>query len=38
VRGDWVRPGIAAYGSAPDFPQHDAVHWGLRPAMTLRSR
>ena len=38
VRGDWVRPGIAAYGSAPDFPQHDAAHWGLRPAMTLATR
>ncbi len=35
VRGDWVRPGIAAYGSSPDFPRHDAAHWGLRPAMTL---
>ena len=35
VRGDWVRPGIAAYGSAPDFPAHDAAHWGLAPAMTL---
>jgi alanine racemase len=38
VAGDWVRPGIAVYGSAPDFPAHDIAHWGLRPAMTLRSR
>lgn len=38
VRGDWVRPGIAAYGSSPDFPQHDAAHWGLRPTMTLESK
>ncbi|MBK8664356.1 MAG: alanine racemase [Burkholderiales bacterium] len=38
VRGDWVRPGIAAYGSAPDSPEHDAAHWGLRPAMTLAAR
>jgi alanine racemase len=38
VRGDWVRPGIAVYGSAPDFPDHDAAHWGLLPAMTLASR
>ncbi len=38
VRGDWVRPGIAAYGSAPDFPEHDAAHWDLRPAMTLAAR
>ncbi len=35
---DWIRPGIATYGSAPDFPRHDAVHWGLRPAMTLAAR
>jgi alanine racemase len=38
VRADWVRPGIAVYGSAPDFPDHDAAHWGLQPAMTLASR
>ncbi|MEP6969279.1 MAG: alanine racemase [Betaproteobacteria bacterium] len=35
---DWIRPGIATYGSAPDFPEHDAAHWGLRPTMTLSSR
>ena len=35
---DWIRPGIATYGSAPDFPQHDVAHWGLRPAMTLAAR
>jgi len=35
---DWVRPGIMVYGSSPDVPAHDAAHWGLRPAMTLRSR
>ena len=38
VAGDWVRPGILLYGSAPDHPQHDIAHWGLRPAMTLRSQ
>lgn len=38
VRGDWVRPGVAAYGASPDFPQHDAAHWGLQPTMTLSSR
>ena len=38
VRGDWVRPGIAAYGASPDYPQHDAAHWGLRPTMTLESK
>ncbi|HZY17346.1 MAG TPA: alanine racemase [Ramlibacter sp.] len=38
VRADWVRPGIAVYGSAPDVPEHDAAHWQLQPAMTLASR
>ena len=38
VRADWIRPGIAVYGSSPDFPEHDSVHWDLRPAMTLASR
>jgi alanine racemase len=36
VLGDWVRPGIALYGSAPDHPLHSAAHWGLLPAMSLR--
>jgi alanine racemase len=38
VRGDWIRPGIAVYGSAPDYPEHDIAHWGLQPTMTLASR
>jgi alanine racemase len=38
VRGDWVRPGIMLYGSSPDHPAHDAAHWELQPAMTLRSQ
>ena len=38
MRSDWVRAGIVSYGSAPDHPEHDAAHWGLRPAMTLRTR
>jgi alanine racemase len=38
LRSDWVRAGILVYGSAPDFPTHDITHWGLQPAMTLRSR
>ena len=38
VRGDWVRPGIAVYGGAPDHPGFDAAHWELLPAMTLASR
>ncbi len=37
VAADWVRPGIAIYGSAPDYPEHSAVHWGLKGAMTLAS-
>jgi alanine racemase len=37
-RSDWVRPGIVLYGSAPDFPEHDAAHWGLQPTMTLASK
>ena len=37
VQADWVRAGIMNYGSAPDFPVHDAAHWGLLPAMSLRS-
>jgi len=36
--GDWVRAGIMIYGGVPDFPEHDAAHWGLAPAMTLRSK
>ena len=38
VRSDWIRAGILSYGSAPDYPAHDIAHWGLQPAMTLRSR
>ncbi|MDO8279636.1 MAG: alanine racemase [Burkholderiaceae bacterium] len=38
VRADWVRPGIAIYGSAPDYPEHEAAHWDLRPTMSLNSR
>ena len=38
TRADWVRPGIALYGAAPDFPEHDAEHWQLQPAMTVASR
>jgi alanine racemase len=38
IKSDWVRAGIMSYGSAPDFPTHDIRHWGLQPAMTLRSR
>jgi alanine racemase len=35
---DWVRPGIAMYGSAPDYPSHSASSWKLEPAMTLAAK
>jgi alanine racemase len=38
TRADWVRPGILLYGSAPDFPEHDAEHWQLQPGMTLSTQ
>jgi len=38
VAADWVRPGIMVYGSAPDYPAHDASLWELQPAMTLRAK
>jgi alanine racemase len=38
IASDWVRPGIAIYGSAPDFPEHSAVDWGLQPTMTLAAK
>ena len=38
ARSDWIRPGIATYGSSPDYPQHSAQNWGLQPSMTLSSK
>ncbi len=38
VVSDWVRPGIAVYGSAPDYPAHSAADWGLQATMTLASK
>ncbi len=38
IASDWVRVGIAQYGSAPDFPEHSAADWQLQPAMTLASK
>jgi alanine racemase len=38
VSADWVRPGIALYGAAPDFPQHSITDWNLQPTMSLRSQ
>ena len=37
VRADWIRPGIALYGSSPDFPLHSAQDWGLKPVMSLNA-
>ncbi|MBK6296452.1 MAG: alanine racemase [Rhodoferax sp.] len=38
VTADWVRAGIALYGSAPDFPANSAAQWGLQPTMSLRAK
>ena len=38
LSADWVRAGIALYGSAPDCPQGSAQSWGLLPGMTLKSQ
>ncbi|MEY4346120.1 MAG: hypothetical protein RL032_1952 [Pseudomonadota bacterium] len=38
IASDWVRPGIAVYGSAPDFPEHSSAHWGLQPTMTFAAK
>jgi len=38
LRSDWVRAGIMLYGGVPDYPAHDAQHWDLQAAMTLRAR
>ena len=35
---DWVRPGIALYGSAPDYPLLTDLGWQLEPTMSLRAR
>jgi alanine racemase len=37
LTADWVRPGIAVYGGAPDHPHATSGRWGLQPAMTLAS-
>jgi alanine racemase len=38
IRGDWIRPGIMVYGSAPDYPEHSTVDWDLQPTMSLRAQ
>jgi alanine racemase len=35
---DWIRPGIAVYGSSPDFPEHHIADWDLQPTMTLAAK
>ena len=35
---DWIRPGIAMYGSSPDHPAHSAADWGLLPTITLAAK
>jgi alanine racemase len=37
ARADWVRPGLLLYGASP-FLGTTGADYGLRPAMTLRSR
>ena len=37
-RSDWVRPGIAIYGSAADYPLHSAADWGLQPTLSLSAK
>ncbi len=37
VKADWIRPGIALYGSSPDFPVHSAADWALQSAMSLHA-
>jgi alanine racemase len=38
LASDWVRAGIALYGSAPDHPQRSSADWGLQPTLTLSSQ
>lgn len=37
IPSDFVRAGIALYGSSPDYPTHTAADWELEPTMSLRS-
>jgi alanine racemase len=38
LAADWVREGIALYGSAPDHPENSSASWGLQPAMSLSTK
>jgi alanine racemase len=38
AKADWIRPGIALYGSSPDFPERNCSDWDLQPAMSLHAK
>ena len=38
IAQDWVRIGIALYGGSVNHPTQLAQDWGLKPAMSLRSK
>ncbi|MEO8249540.1 MAG: alanine racemase [Burkholderiales bacterium] len=38
IAADWIRAGIALYGSSPDHPEHRPADWELQPAMTLATK
>ena len=38
LAADWVREGIALYGSAPDYPEHTAADWNLQPTLSLTTQ
>jgi alanine racemase len=38
LAADWVREGIALYGSAPDYPESTAAGWDLRPTLSLTTQ
>ena len=38
LKNDWVRAGIALYGSSPDYPAHTSAAKGLQPSMTLSTK
>jgi alanine racemase len=38
VKADWIRPGIALYGSSPDYPEHSLADWNLQATMSLSAK
>ena len=38
IKADWIRPGIALYGSSPDFPEHSLADWDLQATMSLHAK